>query len=99
MERRINRLTAVMLDANSAGDKERENRFYNAATRFVPGQHQLLDELMSLRATTPGGLRAKAEVLATRVMYETRESPMGEYLPIWSICRDLLGYEPTEGVE
>jgi hypothetical protein len=98
LERRLFRISSAMIDASEARDRPREDELQNVYRRFIPYSHQLMAEIMDLRATTSDGVRAKAEVICTRINYSSEGGPLGESFPIWSLCRDLLGYEPTESV-
>ncbi len=62
--------------------------------RLVPETHALAEQIARTRATTLGGLCAKAEALASYIDYDAAGQPMWENhddLLTWSIVRDLLG--------
>ena len=96
VERRMNRLLAAAQAAREAGDVDRASHLSGVQGRRLHYSQALMAEVMNLAATTPGGLCAKAEVLATTIQYEWSGGPAWESLGVWSLCRDLLGHEPTE---
>jgi hypothetical protein len=96
IERRMNRLMVALIAANRAGDEALESDLSAASVRHLPYQQRLLAKVMDLRATTPAGLRAKAEVLASTIQYQGERTAVWEHFAVWSVCRDLLGREPAE---
>jgi hypothetical protein len=97
LERRQNLLTERMFEADEAGDKALSERLFRMQKRYVPYHQDLLDEIVDAKPQTKPGLRAKARVFMSRVQRDLDGNPMGDEGPLWSLCRDLLGYDPGEG--
>ncbi|MCG7360820.1 hypothetical protein MHZ93_06100 [Roseomonas sp. ACRSG] len=97
LERRQNLLTERQFAANEAGNKALEDRVFRIQKRYVPHHQEILAEIVDAEPKTPAGMRAKARVFMTRVQRDLDGNPMGDEGPLWSLCRDLLGYDPGEG--
>jgi hypothetical protein len=97
LERRQNLLTERMFEADEAGDKALSERLFRMQKRCVPLQHAIMSEIVDAEPKTPAGIRAKARVFMTRVQRDLDGTAMRDEGPLWSICRDLLGYDPGEG--
>ncbi|RKK03304.1 hypothetical protein EBE87_27735 [Pseudoroseomonas wenyumeiae] len=82
--------------AQEAGQKEREARIGDLIRRAVEYQQDLLAQIVDTPARTVGGVRAKAKVCMSRVQTWATGSVMESDQPMWSLCRDLLGYDPGE---
>jgi hypothetical protein len=97
LERRQKLLSERMFSADEEGDKALSERLFRMQKRYVPYHQDLLDEIVDAKPQTKPGLRAKARVFMSRVQRDLDGNPMGDEGPLWSICRDLLGYDPGEG--
>jgi hypothetical protein len=97
LERRQKLLSERMFSADEEGDKALSERLFRMQKRYVPYHQDLLDEIVDAKPQTPAGIRAKARVFMTRVQRDLDGTAMRDEGPLWSLCRDLLGYDPGEG--
>jgi hypothetical protein len=97
MERRQNLLTERMFAADEAGEKALSQRVFTIQKKYVSYQNDLLAEIVEAEPKTAAGLRAKARVFMAWVPRDLEGDPAGDFGPLWSLCRDLLGHDPGEG--
>ena len=91
LECRRDRLLAWQEAADAEGDQALCHRIWEAQVRTVPYYQHLLPEIMALPAQTRQGLLAKAGVACRRIQYQADLEPKSDGVPLWSLCRDLLG--------
>jgi hypothetical protein len=91
MDNRLERLFELMREAEEAGDSARANRAWEVTRPIVPARNELLNQLLALPAQTSAGRSQKAKCALTQVAFENTGRPFDSDLPLWSLCRDLLG--------
>jgi hypothetical protein len=97
MERRQNLLFDKECEAEQAGNRDLAHWLSDVQRSYVPYQAGLRDEIVDIQPQTQAGFQAKARVFMTWVPRNLDGSPCGDFGPLWSLCRDLLGYDPGEG--
>lgn len=97
LERRQGILFDRECEAQQAGDKDLADWLSDVQRSYVPYHHQLKAEIVDTKPQTTEGLHAKARVFMSLVQRDLDGDALGDDGPLWSICRDLLGYDPWEG--
>jgi hypothetical protein len=97
MEGRQNLLFDEECKAQEVGDKDLERWLVAVQRRYVPYQHRLMADIVDAKPKTQAGVLAKASVFMAWVPRDLDGSPAGDFGPLWSLCRDVLGYDPGEG--
>jgi hypothetical protein len=97
MERRQNILFDKECEAEEAGNRDLARWLSDVQRSYVPYQAALRDEIVDIKPETQAGFQAKARVFMTWVPRNLDGRPCGDFGPLWSLCRDLLGYDPGEG--
>jgi hypothetical protein len=97
MERRQNILFDKECEAEEAGNRDLARWLSDVQRSYVPYQAGLRDEIVDIKPETQAGFQAKARVFITWVPRNLDGRPCGDFGPLWSLCRDLLGYDPGEG--
>jgi hypothetical protein len=81
----------LQCEADSRGDTALDNRLTAILSDAASYGHELDQLVAEVPATTPEGLRAKAQAALTRVQFMRDGTPHHEDALLWSLCRDVLG--------
>jgi hypothetical protein len=97
LERRQGTLFEQECKAEQEGNRDLARQLSDVQRSYVPYHHQLKAEIVDTEPQTTEGLQAKARVFMTLVQRDLDGDALGDDGPLWSLCRDLLGYDPGEG--
>ncbi|QTI79022.1 hypothetical protein IAI58_15515 [Roseomonas marmotae] len=82
-----------MFEAADAGDKDEEERLFQAQRARVPDLHAVLAKLLELPARTAEGMRLKAQVALARVQENLKGQPLSDQDHVMrSLARDILAH-------